>query len=111
MNRDNLLAALDRYIDAITHIMEEFSDAPDGSGGEPDMELVRVSLFPRVAASCLVTTVMEAEKKAGFSFARYAGTGFADFTFPASQPRRATLKVFPINITRWSPCLANIWSA
>jgi hypothetical protein len=26
---------------------------------------------------------MEAEKKAGFAFARYAGTGFADFSAPA----------------------------
>ena len=29
---------------------------------------------------------MEAEKRAGFPFARYAGTGFADFISPAAQP-------------------------
>jgi prephenate dehydrogenase len=87
LNRDNVLAALDRYLDAVLHIRHELDDAP---ADEPvplaDETAARKALFPRIAASCLITTIMEAEKKAGFPFARYAGTGFADFSYPASQP-------------------------
>lgn len=86
LNKDNILKALDRYLDAVLHILKEFSDAPEGTVSESDEKLARTALFPRIAASCLITTVMEAEKKAGFPLARYAGTGFADFTYPASQP-------------------------
>lgn len=86
LNSGNLLKALDRYLDAVAHILEEFSKAPDDTASPADEALAYTVLFPRIAASCLVTTVMEAEKKAGFPFARYAGTGFADFTAPVSQP-------------------------
>lgn len=84
-NRTNVLTALDRYMDALLHVSGELQP-PDEPVKESDGIAARTRLFPRIAAACLVTTVMEAEKKAGFPFARYAGTGFADFTFPASQP-------------------------
>lgn len=87
LNRDNVIAALDRYLDVIAHVVSEFAQGPDTTNASAEDErLARTALFPRIAASCLITTVMDAEKKAGFSFARYAGTGFADFTYPASQP-------------------------
>ncbi len=86
LNKDNIVTALNRYLDAIDHIKTELCEAPDDAPiPESDTVLARTALFPRVVASCLITTVMEAEKKAGFSFARYAGPGFADFTYPASQ--------------------------
>lgn len=86
-NRDNILIALDRYIDVIVHIRSELEDAPEDEKPEPSNEkAANIALFPRIAASCLITSVMEAERKAGFPFARYAGTGFADFSYPASQP-------------------------
>ena len=87
MNKAPLLKALDRYLDVINHVIGEFAQAPgDATETDADKASARSALFPRIAASCLITTVMEAEKVAGFSFARYAGTGFADFTYPASQP-------------------------
>lgn len=85
-NREHLGAALDRYMDVIAHICAELKEAPEGNPDLANDTLTRNVLFPRIAASCLITTIMEAEKKAGFSFARFAGTGFADFTYPATQP-------------------------
>jgi cyclohexadieny/prephenate dehydrogenase len=82
-NKENIIKALDRYLDVISHIKNELSQAPEPKGGD-NPTLVREVLFPRIAASCLVTTAMTAEKQAGFSFARYAGTGFADFISPAA---------------------------
>ena len=86
LNKENVLKSLDRYLDVLTHITGELEEAPEDSPSENDELQARIALFPRIASSCLVTTVLEAEKQAGFSFARYAGNGFADFTFPASQP-------------------------
>jgi cyclohexadieny/prephenate dehydrogenase len=83
-NKDNVLRGLDEYLDVLTHIYGELGRAPDGEGTKENDILVRTVLFPRIAASCLVTTVMNAERKAGFPFARYTGTGFADFTVPAT---------------------------
>lgn len=86
LNQDNLLEALNRYLDAIGHVRSELLQPPEDAHAKPDDTLVRTCLFPRIAASCLVTTVIEAEKKAGISFAKFAGTGFRDFTAPASLP-------------------------
>ncbi len=85
LNKDILLPALDRYLSVITHIINELKTAPaDAAPAKDDAEsLTRTGLFPRIVASCLVTTIMEAEKNAGLSFARYAGGGFSDFSAPS----------------------------
>ncbi|MEQ1706271.1 MAG: prephenate dehydrogenase/arogenate dehydrogenase family protein [Rickettsiales bacterium] len=85
-NKDNLLSGLDRYIDVVTHVHKELLDAPETQESGNDEVLAYTVLFPRIVASCLITTVMEAEKNAGIPFARYAGTGFADMSAPAILP-------------------------
>jgi prephenate dehydrogenase len=93
-NKDNILNGLDEYLNVISHVYNELGNAPEGEGKAENDILVRTVLFPRIAASCLVTTVMNAERKAGFPFARYAGTGFADFTCPAlSEPDESIEKI------------------
>ncbi len=86
LNKDNIIKGLDRYIDVVTHVHNELKAAPDGEESKNDKMLAYTVLFPRIVASCLITTVMEAEKNAGIPFSRYAGTGFADFTAPALIP-------------------------
>lgn len=92
LNKDNILKGLDRYIDVISHMHKELLDAPESEKSGDDEELAYTSLFPRLVASCLITTVMEAEKNAGIPFARYAGTGFADLTAPAILPPEADME-------------------
>ncbi|MDX1975747.1 MAG: prephenate dehydrogenase/arogenate dehydrogenase family protein [Rickettsiales bacterium] len=82
-NKGNLIAGLDRYLDAITHVQYELSQAPHDANDTQNETLAYATLFPRIASACLITTVMEAEKNAGIPFARYAGTGFTDFVSPA----------------------------
>jgi cyclohexadieny/prephenate dehydrogenase len=86
LNSESISQGLDRYLDAITHVQKELKNAPAEEKSGRDKKLTRLMLFPRIASSCLVTTIMEAEKNAGFSLARYAGTGFADFTATATIP-------------------------
>lgn len=85
LNKYNILKALDRYLDVIHHIKSELQNAPEDSPEQRDEALAKTALLPRIIASCLITTVMEAEKQAGAPFARYAGPGFADFTYPATS--------------------------
>lgn len=85
-NREHLITALNRYLAAIKHIGSELTSVPLSEQYTFDDTLARTVLFPRVAASCLILAVIEAEKRAGISFARFAGRGFADFTSPATTP-------------------------
>jgi cyclohexadieny/prephenate dehydrogenase len=82
LNKINILNSLERYIDVVSHVHNELKTAPEGEESKNDELLAYTVLFPRIVASCLVTTVMEAEKKAGVPFAKYAGTGFADMVAP-----------------------------
>jgi cyclohexadieny/prephenate dehydrogenase len=84
LNADVIKAALTRYLDVIVHIRRELASAPEGTPST-ESDATRLVLFPRVVASCLITTVMEAEKKSGVGFMRFAGTGFADFASPATS--------------------------
>lgn len=86
LNRGNMVTALDTYLVALRQIQRELTSAPAGHKESYDDGLVRTTLFPRIAASCLITAVIEAEKQTDFSFARYAGRGFADFTSAAASP-------------------------
>lgn len=90
LNRDIMIAAANRYIDVIVHIRKELGSAPSDATST-ETEEARLSLLPRIVSSCLITTVMEAEKKAGFGFVRYAGSGFADFTSPSTTDPEAHL--------------------
>lgn len=85
-NREHLLAALRRYLVAVKQIQQELMSVKLHENYSFDDTLARTVLFPRIASSCLILATMEAEKKAGFSFARFAGRGFADFTYPANTP-------------------------
>ena len=84
LNREVMLAALTRYRDVIAHVRRELSSAPDDAESEISAT-ARLRLLPRILASCLITTVMEAEKKAGIGFVRFSGSGFADVTSPATS--------------------------
>jgi cyclohexadieny/prephenate dehydrogenase len=86
LNNGPVLAALDRYLDVITHIKSELQQAPDEGSNDNISTYDQECMFARITASALVTTIMEAEKKNGFSFARYAGGGLRDFNAPVENP-------------------------
>jgi cyclohexadieny/prephenate dehydrogenase len=85
-NRTYLLTALDQYLAALHHIEQELSSNPSADDATFNDTLARTVLFPRIAAASLIASVIEAEKEANLSFARYAGRGFSDFTAPAGTP-------------------------
>jgi len=103
-NRDNLVAALDHYLASLHHIEQELSTAPSDQGSTFNDAQARTELFPRIAASCLIAAVIEAEREAKISFARYAGRGFADFTASAGVPPEPHLE----NISHQNQVVASV---
>lgn len=92
LNAAYLAGALSRYLDVTAHIAQELSHPPENEQEQIPSAPLSHRLFARVAASCLITTVMEAEKNAGMMFARFAGSGMMDFTSPAAQPPEADIE-------------------
>ncbi len=84
LNREVMLAAVNRYLDVIAHIRRELETAPPDAKTDIS-DRARLRLLPRLVASCLVSTVMEAEKNAGVGFVRFAGNGFVDVTSPVTS--------------------------
>jgi cyclohexadieny/prephenate dehydrogenase len=120
-NRTNLIDALDQYLVALHQIEQELSSTLPAEDATFNDTLARTVLFPHIAASCLVAAVIEAEKRANMSFARYAGRGFADFTAPATTPPEqqleqishqhavvaSVLKEYIAHLTLWRKMLVN----
>ncbi len=104
-NADVIATALDRYLDAISHIHRELKSAPHDAEIKPNDADTNM-LFARIAASCLATTVMEAEKKAGAPFAKFAGTGFIDFVSPATTEPEKDLENISNHYAALIPLLA-----
>lgn len=87
LNAQHILPALDRYIDVVFHVLQELIEGNKiHAAATEKTERPEAALFARIVASCLVSTVMEAEKKSGFAYARYAGSGFNDFIAPSTLP-------------------------
>lgn len=81
LNASPLLSALDRYLDALAHMHKELSQAPAEEKSAPPA--AAQEMLAHIAAACLATTLMEAEKKSGFGYVRFGGTGLRDFLAPA----------------------------
>ncbi len=87
-NKTNIEQALARYLLVLQQIRGELAEgmppeaAPESDEAQAEIYL---SALPRIIASCLIASVYQEERTSGFSFSRYAGTGFADFTAPAQE--------------------------
>lgn len=98
-NQMPALQALHTYIAMLSHIRDELTqgetneshshESGDISEKDPrfrgDDSVAVHTLFPRIAASCLIATVTMLERQAGQKLARYSGSGFADVVSPAAE--------------------------
>jgi len=107
LNREIMVQAANRYLDVIHHIRKELASAPEGTPSE-DSDAARLSLLPRLISSCLITTVMEAEKKTSLVFVRFAGTGFADMTAPATTEPEEDLEHISNHYAQLTTLLAQL---
>ncbi len=90
-NKPAISQALDTYISMLQHIANELTQEENSpqSNNQPseqeNINLAITTLFPRIAASCLVATVAILERHIGQKLAIYSGAGFADVASPAAE--------------------------
>lgn len=86
-NQPRISEALEVYLTVLNHVIAELKAGESlGEASAGDTREIAGILFPRIAASCLVSAVTRCEKREGTALARYAGPGFADFTSPLQTP-------------------------
>ena len=91
-NRAALFDAREHYLAILDTFIEELGLAPDDAV-EPDWPLIAGELFPRLAASMLIATLMQLAATTHMPLQRYTGTGFADFTAPAATDPEKDLEL------------------
>lgn len=85
-NSDNINSWLKTYLQVLHQIRSELLEGASTTQEPVDMPLVYGALFPRIAASCLVHVAHVAGRELNVPLQAFAGTGFSDFTAPASAP-------------------------
>ncbi len=77
--------AIEHYLSVMAQIYNEFTSALVQEVASESSPESAALLFPRIAASCLVTTLSIVEEELGVKLLRFAGTGFADFAASAIE--------------------------
>lgn len=105
-NTTNISAGLSLYIEALDQIMRELKagGAAHPADSTISQEKIVKSLFPRIVASCLISTAARQEKTLGVPLKSFAGPGFKDFTAPLEAPPEGDLEA----ISGAAPALAAI---
>ncbi len=86
-NHSAINEAMEFYLTVLNHMIAELkAGAEQGESSTGSEKEVAEVLFPRIAASCLISAVTLCEKREELSLARYAGRGFADLTSPLQTP-------------------------
>ena len=91
-NADYLGEMRGRYLEVLRLIRAELEQGAAAQAAKPVTEAEAAAvLFPQVAASCLVSVAYRLERELGVPVARFADTGFVDFTAPAAAEPEAAL--------------------
>lgn len=85
-NKDNINSCLEHYLRVLHQISSELREGASGPQSAPDGGIVFTRLFPRIAASALISTAHMQEREIHVPLKTYAGSGFKDFTLPATEP-------------------------
>lgn len=86
-NKHDLDIALARFLVMFAHIRGELADGIEAHPAEDEVSDARVwtELLPRLIGSCLIGSIAQESKNAGFNFMRFAGNGLQDFTSPLKE--------------------------
>ena len=106
LNTAPFCGALETAIAFARHFAKELSeghekDETKEASAVPPLEVPQ--LFSRIAASCVVMTVLQLERNAKMKVARFAGAGFADFCAPAIESPEPEFERIS---AAWKPLLA-----
>jgi len=106
-NRDALLQAASEYVMLAQKILDELTGEEAEKKPSTESPEVFYSLFPRIAASCLILTIHAFEEKLGDSIACFAGSGFADFACLAIESPEQDMEKISAHHRQMSTLLEN----
>lgn len=84
-NHECVTHGLAHILATIDHMNKELSDGERKNETSQDSPLVPLSFFPMMIAGSYISVIQQFESQNGIRVANYAGTGFRDFTAPASE--------------------------
>lgn len=84
-NQNNMITGLDQILYLLNHMRGELLSGKETAQASLDDNTIATMLFPRVAASVMVSALSMCEQQVGQSLVRYTGAGFSDFVAPVTQ--------------------------
>jgi prephenate dehydrogenase len=105
-NRPVMLTATDQYLSIIGRICSEFAAGMANNEPSESSSESFTKLFPRIAASCMVTALSIAEPEVGARLRQFSGTGLRDFIAPVTEAPEEDIEKISRNYRDILPVLA-----
>jgi len=110
-NMDSLTHGLAHVLATVDHMQNEFSDGEKKGVESKDSPQVAVRFFPLLASAALVSVINQFEMQNRIQLAPYAGTGFRDFTAPASEDPNDDMNAISDSYAHVARCLRRFHTA
>ncbi len=104
-NQENISETLSAFQLYLHQIIGELSEGKEQEVTLSDIQLTQ-HILPRIIASCLVTTALQAEHTMGISLKAYAGSGFNDMTAPVKEAPESDLELISQAAPQVVACLS-----
>lgn len=110
-NVESLTHGIAHVLATIDHMRNEFSDGERKGAESQETPQVPVRFFPLLASAALISVINQFEMQNSIALAPYAGTGFRDFTAPASEDPNEDISAISDSYAQVSRCLERFYHA
>lgn len=110
-NVESLTHGIAHVLATIDHMRNEFSDGEKKGAESKDSPQVAARFFPLLASAALVSVINQFEMQNKIALAPYAGTGFRDFTAPASEDPNEDISAISDSYAHVGRCLGRFHQA
>jgi cyclohexadieny/prephenate dehydrogenase len=104
-NVDSVSHGLAHVLATIDHMQNEFSDGEKKGAESKDSPMVAVHFFPLLVSAALISVINQFEMQNQIQLSPYAGTGFRDFTAPASRDPNQDISAISDSYAQVARCL------
>lgn len=110
-NMDSVSHALAHVLATVDHMQNEFADGEKKGVASQDSPLVAARFFPLLASASMISVINQFEEQNQIRLAPYAGTGFHDFTSPASEDPNNDFSAISDSFAHVARCLLRFHQA
>lgn len=110
-NAESVTHGLAHVLATIDHMQNEFSDGSKKGAESKDSPQVAARFFPLLASAALISVINQFEMQNQIQLAPYAGTGFRDFTAPASEDPNEDISAISDSYAHVERCLRRFYAS